>query len=59
VVTARPDEFAVARVFVERALQIPRIREHCGEPAVRREIERIERDRGREERERRKPVALA
>jgi hypothetical protein len=58
-VTPQPEEFAVARVFVECALQVPRIREHCGEPAVRREIERIERDRGPEERERRDRIPLA
>jgi hypothetical protein len=46
-------------VFVERALQVPRIREDCGEPAVRRAIEGIERDRGPEDGERRHPVALA
>ena len=58
-VTARLEEFPVARVFVECALQVPRVREHRDEPAVRREIERIERDRGPEERERRDPVPPA
>ena len=57
--TARPQELPIARVFLQRAVQVARIREHRGETPVRREVHRIDPDRGPQERERGDPVPRA
>ncbi len=54
-----PQELAVSRVFTDGALQIAAVREHRGEPAVRPQIDRVERDGRPQQRECRDAVPVA